>query len=129
MSVIRRRTALLGGAAMVFGLSGCSSAPPIDEDEVRDAVAGVAGVTSVDVRMREGGGVSGWKLEGRVGLPADEAEAHAVYEECLRALSTVPVKAGANFKIRLFGETSGKVIPPSVVGVPDTWSGLRDHFS
>ncbi|WP_238148107.1 hypothetical protein [Janibacter hoylei] len=126
---IHRRVVLVGTVGMVLGLTACSSTPPVDEGEVRAAVSKVEGVSSVEVRVRKGGGVSGWKLEGRVGLPADEAEAHAVYEECLRALSTVPVKAGANFKIRLFGESSGKVIPPSNVGVPDTWGALREHFA
>ncbi|MCT2294515.1 hypothetical protein, partial [Janibacter hoylei] len=85
-------------------------------------------VSSVEVRVRKGGGVSGWFLEGTIGLPAEEAVAHAVYVECLRALSTVPAKSSLNFRIALLGETSGRLIGPRVVGVPETWRQLRDHF-
>ena len=112
----------------VLGLIACSSTPPVDEGEVRAAVSKVEGVTSVEVRMREGGGVSGWFLEGTIGLPAEEAVAHAVYVECLRALSTVPAKGSLDFRIALLGETSERLIGPRVVGVPGSWHELREHF-
>ncbi|WP_282072059.1 hypothetical protein [Janibacter hoylei] len=129
MSVIRRRTALLGSAAIMLGLSACSSEPPIDEGEVRDAVAGVAGVTSVDLRMREDGGVSGWFLEGTIGLPAEEGEAEAVFEECLRVIARVPTTSDGNFSIAVYGETSGRTIVPGDIGVPETWNRMREQFN
>lgn len=125
---IHRRVVLVGAVGAVLGLTACSSTPPVDEGEVRAAVSKVEGVSSVEVRVRKGGGVSGWFLEGTIGLPAEEAVAHAVYVECLRALSTVPAKSSLNFRIALLGETSGRLIGPRVGGVPETWRQLRDHF-
>ncbi|WP_282072061.1 hypothetical protein [Janibacter hoylei] len=43
----------------MLGLTACSSTPPVDEGEVRAAVSKVEGVSSVEVRVRKGGGVSG----------------------------------------------------------------------
>lgn len=126
---VYRRVFLVGAVGAVLGLTACSSTPPLDEEEVRAAVSRVEGVTSVEVRMRKGGGVSGWSLEGRIGLPGDGAQARAAFEECLRAISTVQVRDDVNFSIRVVGDTSGRSIGPGDVGVPTNWRQLKEHFT
>ncbi|WP_114203187.1 hypothetical protein [Janibacter anophelis] len=101
----------------------------MDEAEINRVVAQVDGVTSVDIKVKEGGGVSGWSLGGEIGLPDDPAQARTVYENCLRAIASVPVSSQVPVGIYVYGKSASGEFDPTEVGAPDDTTRLKEHFS
>ncbi|WP_114203116.1 hypothetical protein [Janibacter anophelis] len=123
-----RRAALLAAPALLLGLTACSAAP-MDADELNRVVSEVDGVTSTDLKLEEGGALTGWAIRGEIGLPDDEAQAKAVLYECLRAIAGVEVSSESNVLVYLDGVSSSGVIGPEAVGLPLDMDGLKEHFS
>ncbi|CAM4065046.1 hypothetical protein [Janibacter anophelis] len=128
MTIFTRRTALLGIPAALIGLSACSSEPPMDEAEVNRRVSQVEGVTSVDIAVKSSG-VTDWSLSGTIGLPEDDAQARAVYEDCLRAIASVPTSSDVPMGVYVYGESASGQLDPAAVGAPDRTTSLKEHFS
>lgn len=101
----------------------------MDEAEVNQAVAQVEGVTSVNIKVEEGGGVSGWSLRGEIGLPDDQVEARTVYEDCLRAIASVPVPGQETLAIYVHGVSAAGSISPRDIDIPDDTTQLKEHFN
>lgn len=127
MTTITRRAALLGSISVAaLGLTACISAPPMDEKEVNDAVSQVEGVTSVNITV-ERSGTADWSLRGEIGLPDDPTQARTVYENCLRAITSVPTRQ--NLGIYVYGRSSSGSLDTDDVGAPDDTTRLKEHFS
>lgn len=127
MTTITRRAALLGSiSAAAFGLTACTSSPPMDEKQINDTVAQVDGVTSVNITIEESG-IADWSLKGEIGLPDDPTQARTVYENCLRAIAGIPTES--NVGIYVYGRSATGELDPSEVGAPGNMSGLKKHFS
>lgn len=129
MNTLGRRAVLISVTAATLGLTACGTAPPMDPEEVNRRVSQVDGVMSVDLLLREGGGVAGWFLEGEIGLPEDDDQARSVYNECLRAISTVPVSSGVNVAINVYGTCAGESMGPRDIDVPENTIELKEHFT
>lgn len=125
--MITRRAALLSITAAVLSTTACGSLAPIDEDEVNDAVSQVEGVTSVDITV-ERRGIADWSLTGEIGLPDDAEEARTVYENCLRAIASLP-DSGSTVGIYVYGISASGQLFPSKIGLPDDTTRLKEHFN
>lgn len=126
--MITRRAVLLSiSAAAVLATTACGSLAPINEDEVNDAVSQVEGVTSVDIKV-DSSGVGAYNLEGEIGLPDDPDEALNVYQNCLRAIASVPVDSDATIGLYVYGMSTSGEIDPDDVDDPDTTQRLEEHF-
>lgn len=127
--MITRRTALLSiTAAAVLATTACGRLLlPINEDEVNDAVSQVEGVTSVDIKV-DSSGIGAWNLEGEIGLPDDAQEAQTVYENCLRAIASVPVDSDATIGLYVYGMSTSGELDPDDVDDPDATRRLEEHF-
>lgn len=123
-----RRAALLAAPALLLGLTACSAAP-MDADELNRVVSEVEGVTSTDLKLEEGGALTGWSIRGEIGLPDDEAQAKAVLYECLRAVAGVEVSSGSNVHVYITGRGAFGAIGPEAVDLPSDTNGLKEHFS
>lgn len=125
--MITRRTALLSITAAALSTTACGSHPPMDEDKVNDAVSQVEGVTSVDITV-EKRGIADWDLDGEIGLPDDAKEARTVYENCLRAIASLP-DSGSTVGIYVYGISASGQLFPSKIGLPDDTTRLKEHFN
>lgn len=126
--MITRRTALLSiTAATLLGTTGCGSMTPMDEEEVNDAVSQVEGVTSVEITI-EKRGIADWSLTGDIGLPDDADQARTVYENCLRAIASLP-DSGSTVRIYVYGRSASGQVDPDDVGAPDDTTRLKEHFN
>lgn len=128
MIKVSRRAVLIASPTALLGLSACSSEPPMDERAVNDAVSRVEGVTSVDITVKRSG-TADWSLNGEIELPDDPTEARMVYEECLRAIASVPVSSNAPVGIYVYGMSASGELDPDDVGAPDRTTELKKHFS
>ncbi|CAM3968165.1 hypothetical protein [Janibacter anophelis] len=123
-----RRAVLLIAPTVLVALTACSRAP-MDADELNRAVTQVDGVTHADLKMEEGGGLTGWAIRGEVGLPDDEAQAMSTFRNCLQAIAGVDVRSGANVHVYVTGVSSSGAIGPEALGLPSDTNGLKEHFS
>lgn len=127
--MIGRRTLLLNiCAAGVLATTSCSTLAPMDEDAVNNAVSQVEGVTSVNIAV-ESRGIADWSLAGEIGLPDDPDEARTVYENCLRAIASVPVRDSSTVGIYVYGVSASEELNPQDVGAPDDTRSLKEHFN